>query len=96
MDKDSLLERRRGGLGGKIRVPKLHGEYLRVIPADLHALPTELSARTALSLLKGQEFDLMIVRPLVWPPSAAAIVWASDSPYNQFGYKNARVDAAAS
>ena len=53
-----------------------------------------LSANTALSLLKSQEFDLMIVRPLVWPPSAAAIVWASDSPYNQFGYKNARVDAA--
>lgn len=53
-----------------------------------------LQINEALSLLKNQDFDLMIVRPLVWPPSAAAIVWASDSPYNQFGYKNPRVDAA--
>jgi hypothetical protein len=53
-----------------------------------------LAVPAALALLKSQEFDLMIVRPLVWPPSAAAIVWASDSPYNQFGYKNGRVDAA--
>jgi len=48
----------------------------------------------ALKLLNSQDFDLMIVRPLVWPPSAAAIVWASSSPYRQFNYSNARVDAA--
>jgi ABC-type transport system substrate-binding protein len=48
----------------------------------------------ALAQLKSQDFDLLLVRPLVWPPSAAAIVWATDSPYNQFGYSNPRVDAA--
>lgn len=53
-----------------------------------------LAPADALSMLKSQDFDLMIVRPLVWPPSAAAIVWASDSPYNQFGYSNPHVDAA--
>jgi ABC-type transport system substrate-binding protein len=53
-----------------------------------------LEPLAALSLLTNQNFDLMIVRPLVWPPSSAAIVWASDSPYNQFGYSNPRVDAA--
>jgi len=53
-----------------------------------------LTAVVALSLLKNQDFDLMIVRPLVWPPSSAAIVWASDSPYNQFSYSNPRVDVA--
>jgi hypothetical protein len=53
-----------------------------------------LGVGLAIPLLKSQEFDLMIVRPLVWPPSSAAIVWASGSPYNQFGYSNPRVDAA--
>jgi hypothetical protein len=48
----------------------------------------------ALSRLKSQDFDLLLVRPLVWPPSSAAIVWATESPYNQFGYSNPRVDAA--
>jgi hypothetical protein len=53
-----------------------------------------LSASATLATLKSQDFDLMIVRPLVWPPSSAAIVWASDSPYNQFSYSNPRVDEA--
>jgi len=48
----------------------------------------------ALSLLKGQDFDLMVLRPLVWPPSAAALVWGSNSPYNQLNYRNPKVDAA--
>jgi hypothetical protein len=60
----------------------------------LGAEPQPLETVAALSLLTNQNFDLMIVRPLVWPPSSAAIVWASDSPYNQFGYSNPRVDAA--
>ncbi|HYZ89299.1 MAG TPA: hypothetical protein VE620_08410, partial [Myxococcales bacterium] len=53
-----------------------------------------LAPTEALPLLKSQNFDLMIVRPLVWPPSAMAVGWASNSPYNQFGYSNPRVDAA--
>jgi hypothetical protein len=53
-----------------------------------------VSVSDALKLVKGQDFDLMVLRPLVWPPSAAALVWASDSPYNQLGYRNPKVDAA--
>jgi hypothetical protein len=53
-----------------------------------------VSVSDALKLLKGQDFDLMVIRPLVWPPSAAALVWASDSPYNQLSYRNPNVDAA--
>ena len=57
---------------------------------EVRALPLS----DALPQLKSQDFDLMLVRPLVWPLSAAAIVWATGSPYNQFGYSNPRVDAA--
>ncbi|MFL5311096.1 MAG: hypothetical protein ACJ79H_11645 [Myxococcales bacterium] len=53
-----------------------------------------VSIAEALALLKSQDFDLMLVRPLVWPLSSAALVWASDSPYNQLGYSNPKVDAA--
>jgi hypothetical protein len=53
-----------------------------------------ISVAEALSLLKGQDFDLMVLRPLVWPPSAAALVWGSNSPYNQLNYRNPKVDAA--
>jgi len=45
-------------------------------------------------LMKSQDFDLLVVRPLVWPASSAALVWASDSPVNEFDYKNPKVDAA--
>jgi ABC-type oligopeptide transport system substrate-binding subunit len=57
---------------------------------DVRATPVN----DALAQLKSQDFDLMLVRPLVWPPSSAVIVWATGSPYNQFGYSNPRVDAA--
>jgi len=53
-----------------------------------------ISVPDALRVVKSQDFDLLLLRPLVWPPSSAALVWASDSPYNQFGYSNRRVDAA--
>jgi hypothetical protein len=53
-----------------------------------------ISVTEGLRLLKGQDFDLMVLRPLVWPPSAAALVWGSNSPYNQLGYRNPKVDAA--
>lgn len=53
-----------------------------------------ISPTEAFRLLKSQDFDLFMVRPLVWPPRAVAGIWASDSPLNQFGYRNPRVDAA--
>jgi hypothetical protein len=53
-----------------------------------------VSVPEAMRLVKGQDFDLMLLRPLVWPPSSAAVVWASDSPLNYLGYRNPKVDAA--
>jgi hypothetical protein len=53
-----------------------------------------ISVGEALNLVRSQDFDLMLLRPLVWPPSSAALVWASDSPLNYLGYKNSKVDAA--
>jgi hypothetical protein len=53
-----------------------------------------ISVPEAFRLLKSQDFDLLLLRPLVWPPSSAALVWASDSPHNQLGYRNPKVDAA--
>jgi hypothetical protein len=53
-----------------------------------------ISVGEALKLVRSQDFDLMLLRPLVWPPSSAALVWASDSPLNYLGYKNSKVDAA--
>jgi len=60
-----------------------HGGDIRFVPV-----------LEALRLLKSQDFDLLLLRPLVWPPSSAALVWASDSPHNQVGYRNPKVDAA--
>ena len=45
-------------------------------------------------IVKSQDFDLLIYRPLVWPASSAALLWASDSPGNDLGYRNPKVDAA--
>ena len=53
-----------------------------------------VSATDALRMLKSQDFDLLLLRPLVWPPSSAALVWASDSRFNDLGYRNPKVDAA--
>ncbi len=44
--------------------------------------------------LKAGDFDLAIARPLVWPPSAAGLIWRSESHNNYVGYSNAAVDAA--
>src|SRR5207253_11341580 len=53
-----------------------------------------VSAPDTFRLLKSQDFDLLLLRPLVWPPSSAALVWASDSRFNALGYRNPKVDAA--
>ena len=56
--------------------------------------PKLLRALGAEVRLEGQDFDLAMFTPLVWPPSVAALVWRSDSPYNLFKYSNPRMDAA--
>jgi hypothetical protein len=53
-----------------------------------------VAVRDLFDLLRSQDFDLMMTRPLVWPPSSAALLWASDAPHNEFGYRNPKVDAA--
>jgi hypothetical protein len=53
-----------------------------------------ISVAEAFDLFRSQDFDLMMLRPVVWPPSSAALIWASDSPYNESGYSNPKVDAA--
>jgi len=53
-----------------------------------------ISVPEAFRLLKSQDFDLLLLRPLVWPPSSAALVWGSNSPHNFSGYRNLNVDAA--
>jgi hypothetical protein len=53
-----------------------------------------ISIPEAFRLLKSQDFDLLLLRPLVWPPSSAGLVWASDSPHNNMGYSNPKVDDA--
>jgi len=57
---------------------------------DVRALPLS----DVLAQLNSRDFDLLLVRPLVWPLSAAALVWATGSPYNQLAYSNPQVDAA--
>jgi ABC-type transport system substrate-binding protein len=44
--------------------------------------------------LKAGDYDLAIARPLVWPPSAAGLIWRSGSLSNYVGYSNPAVDAA--
>lgn len=44
--------------------------------------------------LKVGDFDLVVARPQVWPPSAAGLSWRSGAATNYLGYSNPRVDAA--
>jgi hypothetical protein len=53
-----------------------------------------VAIRDIFDLLRSQDFDLMMTRPQVWPPSSAALLWASDAPHNELGYRNPKVDAA--
>jgi hypothetical protein len=47
----------------------------------------------ALRRLQANDFDLMVVRSLIWPPSAVA-AWHTRSATNVFGYSNTEVDGA--
>lgn len=44
--------------------------------------------------LKAGDYDLVLGRPLAFPPAAAALNWRSGSPGNFLGYSNAAADAA--
>ncbi len=44
--------------------------------------------------LRAGNFDLATVRPLVWPPLAATLIWRTGASGNMIGYSNPAVDAA--
>lgn len=46
----------------------------------------------ALKRVQSGQFDLVLARPMMWPPSA--IVWHTGHPDNMSGYSNKAVDAA--
>jgi hypothetical protein len=54
-----------------------------------YAAPQETLAR-----MKSHDFDLLTARPLMWPPSAMALIWRTGGPNNLVGYSNAAVDRA--
>jgi hypothetical protein len=53
-----------------------------------------VSPQVALAKAKAGEFDLATARPLMWPPSAMALIWRSGAPNNLVGYSNRAVDEA--
>ena len=55
----------------------------------VHVTPQE-----ALSRIASGAFDVVMGRPLRWPPSSMALVWRTDGPYNIFGYSNPTFDDA--
>ena len=46
------------------------------------------------SHLQSGDFDLATVRPRIWPPITAALIWRTGSPDNLLHYSNPAVDAA--
>lgn len=44
--------------------------------------------------MKRRDFDLIAARPLISPPSMAALIWRTGAAINVLGYTNAAVDAA--
>ena len=53
-----------------------------------------LSVPELIKRSRSGQFDLYLARPLMWPPSALALVWHTGSPDNLTGYSNKAVDAA--
>ena len=46
------------------------------------------------SAVRSGNFDLATIRPAVWPPFMATLIWRTGATSNIFGYSNAAVDAA--
>jgi hypothetical protein len=55
---------------------------------------SHLAVADALARLKNRDFDLVTGRPLMWPPSAMALVWRTGAPNNFAGYSNRALDQA--
>ena len=55
---------------------------------------SHVSPQTALAKMKDRDFDMATARPLMWPPSAMALIWRTGGPNNIFGYSNHAVDHA--
>jgi hypothetical protein len=55
---------------------------------------TNLTPLEVLARLRAGQFDLVTVRPPVWPPSAISLAWHSGARDNLSGYSNPAVDRA--
>jgi len=44
--------------------------------------------------MQSHQFDLVLTRPLMWPPILMALNWHTGSPDNLAGYSNQAVDKA--
>ena len=47
-----------------------------------------------MSAIRAGDFDLATIRPVVWPPLMAALIWRTGGSSNVLGYSNPAVDAA--
>ena len=54
-----------------------------------------ISVPDVFRLASSQDFDLLMFRPPVWPPSTVGWIWTSNSTGNELAYSNPKVDAAA-
>ncbi len=54
----------------------------------------DAQAKEYFGAIRGGNFDLVTIRPAVWPPFMATLIWRTGGTSNIFGYSNAEVDAA--
>ena len=54
----------------------------------------EVQVQEFSSAVQGGDYDLATIRPAIWPPLMATLIWRTGSPSNIFRYSNAAVDAA--
>ena len=54
----------------------------------------EAEVQEVFSAIRAGNFDLATIRPAVWPPFMATLIWRTGASYNVFSYSNPAVDAA--
>jgi hypothetical protein len=66
----------------------------RRVLGDREAEVSHVPVQVAMTRVKQRDFDLATARPLMWPPSAMALIWRTGGPNNIVGYSNRAVDHA--
>jgi hypothetical protein len=54
----------------------------------------QVSPQEVLARLRVQDYDLVTIRPIKWPPSSIALVWRTGAADNFSGYSNPALDRA--